>query len=74
MKKNIYIYIYIYIHIYIHTHIKLNHFAVHQKLTQHFKTTIPQLNFLKSIRFKASIVLTLFLSSGPINFVVMLVI
>ena len=36
---------YIYIYIYAHTHIciKLNHFAVHLKLTQHCKPTILQL-------------------------------
>ena len=43
LKNNIYIYIYIYIHTYIY--IKLNHFAVCQKLTQHCKSTILQ--FLK---------------------------
>ena len=32
MKKNVYIYIYV----------ELNHFAVHQKLTQHCKLTILQ--------------------------------
>ena len=36
-------YIYIYIYIYIYTHIyKPNHFAVHLKLIQHCKSTIPQ--------------------------------
>ena len=36
------VYIYIYIYIYIHIYIKLNHFAVHLKLTQHCKSTILQ--------------------------------
>ena len=42
-----YIYIYIYTHTYTHTHIyifiyKLNHFAVHLKLTQHCESSILQ--------------------------------
>ena len=32
-----------YIYIHIHIHVKLNHFAIHQKLTQHCKSTILQL-------------------------------
>ena len=32
----------IYIYIYTHTHIKLSHFAVQKKLTQHYKSTIHQ--------------------------------
>ena len=46
VKKNVYmcvcvcIYIYIYTHTYIY--IRLNYFAVHQKLTQHCKSTILQ--------------------------------
>ena len=34
---------YIHIYTYIHICIYLNHFAVHLKLTQHFKSTILQL-------------------------------
>ena len=30
-------------YIHIHTHIYINHFAIHQKLTQHCKSTILQL-------------------------------
>ena len=45
--KRIYIcictYIYMCVYIYIYIHIKLNQFAVHQKLTQHCKSTILQL-------------------------------
>ena len=45
---NIYIYIYIYIHTHTHIHIyiyiSLNHFAIHQRLTQYCKSTIHQLN------------------------------
>ena len=49
IRKYIYIYIYIYIytHTHTHTHIyifiyKLNHFAVHLKLTQHCESSILQ--------------------------------
>ena len=50
LKKNRYIYIYMYVCICVcvcvYIYIKLNHFAVHQKLTQHCKLTILQ--FLKN--------------------------
>ena len=49
LKKNIYTHIYTYIYIYIYIYIKLNHFAVHLKLTQHCKSTILQ---YKKIFFK----------------------
>ena len=32
-----------YVYVYIYIYMKLNHFAVHQKLTQHCKSTILQL-------------------------------
>ena len=35
--------VYIYIYTHTHTYMKLNHFAVHLKLTQHCKSTILQL-------------------------------
>ena len=49
LRKNIYIYIFFYIYL------SLNHFAVHQKLTQYCESTIFQLkwfffNFLKNSR------------------------
>ena len=34
--------VYIYIHIHTYIYIKLNHFAVQQKLTQHCKSTVLQ--------------------------------
>ena len=50
--KPIYLWMYTHtcIHI-IHTYIKLNHFAIHQKLTQHCKLTILQYIFLKKYIF-----------------------
>ena len=46
----IFIYTHIYIHIYTHTYIYLNHFAIHQKLTQYCKSTI--LSFKKKKKKK----------------------
>ena len=37
-----YMCIHIYIPTHIYTYIKLNHFAIHQKLTQHYKPTVLQ--------------------------------
>ena len=39
MKKNIYV--------------QLNHFAIQQKLTQHYKLTILQYNFLKKKKIQS---------------------
>ena len=44
----IYIYLFIYTHTHTHTYIQ-SHFAVQKKLTQHFKSTILQCNFLKTL-------------------------
>ena len=42
MKKTIYIYIYththIYMYIYTYIYVKLSHFTIYQKLTQHWKS------------------------------------
>ena len=42
-----------YTHTHTHTHTKLNHFALHQKLTQHCKSSILQFS---SVQFSRSVV------------------
>ena len=49
----IFIYIHIYIRIYTHMYIYLNHFAIHQKLTQYCKSTILSLKKKKEREIKA---------------------